>query len=87
VRRINTRTLVLCSVVVLLAGAGWFALQTARPECDAPIAFYADSKGDPLPDANGRRWTIEELTERAYREKVAEGACEPPSARWRQWLG
>jgi hypothetical protein len=86
VRQINGRILALCCAAACLASAGWFATQTVRPECDVPISFFADSNGDPMPDANGKRWTVHELNERAYWEKVREGACEPPSARWRQWF-
>ncbi len=73
--------------VVLLTAFGWYATRTVRPyDCHVTVAAFADSDGQPFPDSNGRPQTWHELDERAYQEAVDAGRCDPPTARWRQWL-
>ncbi|MEV5610028.1 hypothetical protein [Streptomyces sp. NPDC052225] len=83
--KINSRTAAACCAMVCLAAAAWYATQTVRPECDVRVAVWADKDGNPMPDRDGKRWTVRELNEQAYWKKVRAGECEAPSARWRQW--
>lgn len=56
------------------------------PDCEVTVAAFAGADGRPLSE-NGEEVTWEELDERAYQDLVDSGRCEPPSARWRHWLG
>ncbi|MFE9799618.1 hypothetical protein ACFYP6_12165 [Streptomyces goshikiensis] len=82
------RALVIACAVVSLATAilGWYAAQTVRPDCVFAISKLTDGKGHNLPDANGRVWSDKELADIAYQQAVDSGHCEPPRARWKQWL-
>ncbi|MEU0786494.1 hypothetical protein ABZ341_33570 [Streptomyces sp. NPDC006173] len=76
-----------CTVAALAAvPLGWFGAQTVRPDCVVAISGLADSNGHARPDADGRAWTETELVDRAYQQAVEQGRCEPPRARWEQWL-
>jgi len=57
-----------------------------RADCLVAFSAITDGKGNTLPDANGRVWSDKELAERAYQQAVDSGLCDPPSARWKQWL-
>jgi hypothetical protein len=78
---------VACAVVVLgTVVLAWYATQTVRPDCVVAISRITGG-GRTLPDASGHVPTASELFERAYRDALASGRCEPPAARWRQWIG
>lgn len=77
-----------CTVAALtVVTLGWFGAQTVRPDCVVAISRLADSNGQARPDADGRVWTETELVDRAYQQAVDSGRCEPPRARWEQWIG
>ncbi|WP_137992028.1 hypothetical protein [Streptomyces vilmorinianum] len=80
------RILLACCVVAL-ASFGWYGTQTVRPpDCKVAVSAFTDADGRPLP-VNGEEVTWDELSERAYRDMVASGRCEPPTTRWHHWLG
>ncbi|WP_328946496.1 hypothetical protein OG259_38595 [Streptomyces sp. NBC_00250] len=73
--------------VLAVAAFGWYATRSVRPpDCEVTVAAFAGADGRPLSE-NGEEVTWEELDERAYQDLVDSGRCEPPSARWRHWLG
>ena len=77
-----------CAVVALFAVIlGWYAARTVRPDCVVGISKLTDGSGHTLPDANGRVRSDAELADRAYQQAVDSGRCDPPHARWKQWLG
>jgi hypothetical protein len=80
--------LVLACTAAALAAAllGRYAAHTVRPDCLVAVSTLTDGDGRPLPDANGRVWSSRELANRAYRQAVGSGRCDPPRARWKQWL-
>ncbi|MGW7045392.1 hypothetical protein ACWGDT_22350 [Streptomyces avermitilis] len=80
--------LVIACTVGALATAtlGWYAAQTVRPDCVVAVSGVTDGSGHNLPDVNGRVWSDEELADRAYRQAIDSGRCDPPRARWKQWL-
>ncbi|MFE5805662.1 hypothetical protein [Streptomyces sp. NPDC056491] len=83
----RVRALALCALIVIPALLCWYGTRTVRPaDCQVSVVAFADGKGQPLPDLNGKRSTWEELDEQAYREEVEAGRCAAPQARWRQWL-
>lgn len=76
-----------CTVVALAtASLGWYAAQSVRPDCVVAISKVADGNGRNLPDVYGRVWSDKELADRAYQQAVDSGRCDPPRARWKQWL-
>ncbi|KUN49699.1 hypothetical protein AQJ43_35900 [Streptomyces avermitilis] len=76
-----------CTVVALVtAPLSWYAAHTVRPDCVVAISKVTDGNGHHLPDVNGRVWSDNELADRAYQQAVDSGRCDPPHARWRQWL-
>lgn len=79
---------VACTVVIALAVVtlSWYAARTVRPDCIVAISKVTDGNGHNLADVNGRVWTDKELADRAYQQAVDSGRCDPPSARWKQWL-
>ncbi|MFF9126595.1 hypothetical protein ACF09J_25470 [Streptomyces sp. NPDC014889] len=81
--------LVIACMVAALAVVflGWYAGQTVRPDCVVGISKLTDGNGSTLPDVNGQVWSDEELADRAYKQAVDSGRCDPPRARWKQWLG
>lgn len=80
--------IIACTVVALsTVMLGRYAAQPVRPDCTVAISGITDGNGHTLPDANGRVWSYEELTDRAYQQAVGAGRCDPPRARWKQWLG
>ncbi|MGY1577382.1 hypothetical protein [Streptomyces sp. MN13] len=50
------------------------------------MSGLTDGNGHSLPDGDGRVRSDEELVARAYRQAVESGHCDPPRARWEQWL-
>ncbi|MER7722114.1 hypothetical protein ABTX99_35250 [Streptomyces flaveolus] len=76
-----------CTIGVLAVALGWYAVQTVRPHCVVGISKFSDGNGHTLPDVNGRVWSDKELADRAYKQAVDSGRCDPPRPRWRQWLG
>ncbi|MEV1062353.1 hypothetical protein [Streptomyces sp. NPDC050263] len=83
------RLLVIAGTVVALAAVtlGRYAAQTVRPDCVVGVSRLTDGSGRTLPDSDARVWSDTELADRAYRLAVDSGRCDPPRARWRQWLG
>jgi hypothetical protein len=82
----RARVLLTCFVVAAVA-CGWYATRTVRPpDCEVAFSAFTGDDGRPL-DQDGKEVTWAELDERAYRELVASGQCEPSAARWRHWLG
>ncbi|MCX5554765.1 hypothetical protein [Streptomyces sp. NBC_00038] len=81
--------LVIACTVVALATAtlGWYATRTVRPDCVVAISKVTDGNGHNLPDVNGRVRSDKELADRAYQQAVDSGRCDPPRARWKQWIG
>lgn len=66
---IRRRLIVLVCSAALVA-SGWYATRAVRPDCTyAAFSFGAES-----PEA---------AAERAYKDAVAAGQCDPPRARWR----
>jgi hypothetical protein len=77
-----------CAVAALtVVILGWYATQTVRPDCTYAISKVTDGRGHNLADGNGRVWSDKELADRGYQQAVDSGRCDPPRARWRQWLG
>ncbi len=77
-----------CAVAALaVAALSWYATQTVRSDCVVAISKLTDGDGNTLPDADGRVWSDKELVDRAYEQAVDSGRCDPPRARWKQWLG
>ncbi|MEV8320543.1 hypothetical protein AB0Q95_40985 [Streptomyces sp. NPDC059900] len=70
-----------CTVVVVLAAVpvGWYATQSVGPECVVGISKITDAEG-------GRVGSDKELIDRAYQQAIDSGHCDPPRARWKQWL-
>ncbi|MGD9486023.1 hypothetical protein WDH52_22715 [Streptomyces sp. TRM70308] len=71
--------------VVAIAVFGWYASQTVRPDCTFGYTAFSGRDGQPRAE-NGETVTWEDLEERIYQDMVASGRCEPPAARWRQWV-
>ncbi|WP_064511381.1 hypothetical protein [Streptomyces graminilatus] len=85
----NSRQLLViaCVVVALVTTAlGWYAAQTVRPDCVVSISKLTDGNGPDLSDVNGRVWSDKDLAAHAYQQSLDSGRCDPPRARWKQWL-
>ncbi|MCF2125641.1 hypothetical protein L1I79_04225 [Strepomyces sp. STD 3.1] len=78
---------VACAVLALGAVAlAWYATRTVRPDCVVGVSTVTGRDGPGLPGANGRIRPDPELIDRAYRQAIASGHCDPPGARWKRWL-
>lgn len=81
--------LVVLSICAVVAAAtlGRYATESVRPHCGVVVLSgrYTALGALNSPDGNRNR-ADSELTDRAYRQAVASGRCDPPHARWHAWL-
>ncbi len=75
-----------CATIAGSVALGRYAMHPVGPDCIVATSRTTDGNGQFLTDGNGKTRTDEELLERACREAVDSGRCEPPRTRWRQWF-
>jgi len=73
-------------VIAAAATLAWYSTQTVRPSCDV-VVFTGLYSPLHSPDSSERARADKELAERSYQEAIAAGRCDPPHARWHEWIG
>ncbi|MYS24847.1 hypothetical protein GA0115240_17049 [Streptomyces sp. DvalAA-14] len=73
----------MCAIAVATT-LGWYAMEPVRPPCSYAVMTHGYT------GLSERSWSeYRELTEQAdrgYRQAIAAGRCDPPHARWHEWL-
>lgn len=73
----------MCAVVAA-ATVGWYATESVRPRCSYAVitsGYTGLSERNRSEDKE-----LKELADRAYQQAIAAGRCDPPRARWHEWL-
>lgn len=86
VKRARLLVLGVCAFAVPAGGLAWYGAQTVRTDCLVAYSKVTGRGGGSLPGTDGRVVSDEELIDRAYRQALETGQCDPPRARWKQWL-
>ncbi|MFD8012593.1 hypothetical protein [Streptomyces sp. NPDC058955] len=77
--RTSRRRLITLIMLAAVIAFGWYAVQPVFPECTVYSGAYV-----PV-DASAEE--VDAATRQAYENALADGACGPPRARFRDWVG
>ncbi|MFF9148235.1 hypothetical protein ACF1BN_25620 [Streptomyces sp. NPDC014861] len=77
------RRLVTLATLAAVVAFGWYALQPVHPRCAIHTAVGSGSLVSPGSSAEDR----EAAARQAYEDALADGACGPSRARFRDWIG
>lgn len=83
--RIPRRLALLAGAATIVATGtlGWYATQSVHPPCLVFTGQYTPLNAPPRDETTA---ASKELVARAYRKAVDSGRCDPPHARWHEWL-
>ncbi|MEU3723354.1 hypothetical protein [Streptomyces sp. NPDC031705] len=77
------RRFITLAVLAAVVAFGWYAVQPVHPRCTVHSAVGSGA----LVPAGTSAEEMEAVARQAYEDALADGACGPSHARFRDWIG